>query len=505
MLHEVDLEVRAGEIHGLLGANGAGKSTLCKMIAGLVMPTAGSMTLDGQAFAPQSKQQAETAGVQIVQQELNLIPTLDVAHNLFFTRLPNRLGIIARRTLYAQAQQLLAEFGLEEVASDKLVSALGVGQQQMIEIAGTLSRQCQLLILDEPTAALSSGETQLLIERLRKAKSSGIGILVISHRLDEIQAWTDRVTILRDGRLVGTYRTRELTQAAMVQGMTTGDIRCESNTVESPASEQAPRDPARTVLKVSHFSRQPVVHDVSFSVSAGEILGIGGLVGAGRTELLRLIFGADQADSGSLELDGVSLSPFRSTVQAVSHGIAMVSEDRKADGLLLSQSITDNVVLSTLRDTDQQTAHIGLRQRWGAYNPRTAAELAQSQREQLRIHCEHVDQMAGTLSGGNQQKVVLAKWMLRGGKVFLFDEPTRGIDVAARQQVYELIRALAAQGKAIVLVSSDLEELMHLSHRIGILSAGRWTGEFQSSQFDRVELVRAMFQGYRNRNVVVPV
>ncbi len=386
----------------------------------------------------------------------------------------------------------------------------------MIEIAGTLSRDCKLLILDEPTAALSPGETDLLVQHLNRCKARGVGIVVISHRLDEIQAWTDRVTILRDGCRVGTYQTDSLTQPQMIQGMTTGSISGLATKTEAKAdvdvndllgpSRSAPLKPraAPIVLKVHNFTHLPAVSDVSFEVARGEVLGIGGLVGSGRTELLRLIFGAEQAQSGRLEIGGKHFAPFRSTRGAVQQGIVMVSEDRKADGLLLTQSITDNIILSTLASPEAISPELRLRNRLGVTFSRAATQAAQRLREQLRIQCHSLAQTAATLSGGNQQKVVLAKWMLRGGEVFLLDEPTRGIDAAAREQVYALIRTLAASGKGIVLVSSDLEELMQLSDRIGVLSAGRWIREFPRQGFDRGELLEAMFAGYLHRKQAVP-
>lgn len=507
----VSLEFQPGEIHALLGANGAGKSTLCKMIAGLVRPSRGSLSLDGRNYSPRDKKEAERLGVQIVQQELNLVPTLSVAENLFLSHLPNRWGILRRKSLLTLARQLLRNFGLHSIDPGACVSELGIGERQMLEIAANLSRDCRIVILDEPTAALSLSETELLMQHLQGAKARGLSILYISHRLGEVEQIADRISILRDGKHVGTWNKNQLSQSEMVSLMTygverpkgTGSLVGDSISEPSNDAERLDTNPvanASPLLIVHRVSRRPRVQNVTFEVTAGEILGIAGLVGSGRTELLRLIFGADCADQGEMEIrfggdasNSISrhgrLPLPRTPAQAVERGIVMISEDRKSDGLWLPQSIASNIAWSKFR------GNLGdlLRPFWS----RRASSEAEAFRRSLAIRCEDTQQACHALSGGNQQKVVLAKWLHRDGQVFLFDEPTRGIDAAAREMVYQVMRELCQRGKGLVVVSSDLEELLKVSHRIGVMSNGRWVKRFDGPRFHREEIVAAMFEGYQ--------
>jgi ribose transport system ATP-binding protein len=502
VVDSVSISFAKGEIHALLGANGAGKSTLCKIIAGLVQPTIGTMKLANQWFKPRSKSQAENAGIQIVQQELNLIPTLDVAQNLFLHRLPSRWGVLQVKQMHSQARALLDAFGLKRIDTHEVVGNLGIGQQQMLEIAGNMHRTCRLLILDEPTAALSSPESELLFEKLTRAKEEGLAIIYISHRLDEVERLADRISILRDGKRMGTWARGEMDQNQMVEQMTGehSEVSLRPFPTRTGSIDQQPID--RPVLSVRGFVRAPYVRGVDLDVNAGMILGIAGLVGSGRTELLRLIFGADRATGGSLCFaDGSVREPFHSPQAAVKAGIVLVSEDRKADGLLLNQSIEDNIFLPSFAGTRQNERVSLPTNRWGGYSPSKARAVASDVCEPLDVRYESVEQLVGTLSGGNQQKVVIAKWLLRGGNVYLFDEPTRGIDVAARGIVHRVLRNLAAQGKGLVVVSSDLEELIEVADRIAVMSNGRITGMFQGADFPRGDILQAMFAGYQsNKN-----
>ncbi len=511
----VSLEFQPGEIHALLGANGAGKSTLCKMIAGLVRPTSGSMTLAGRSYSPRGKEEAERSGVQIVQQELNLVPSLSVAENLFLSILPHRWGVLRTRRLLENARQLLRDFGLHSIDPCDHVSELGVGERQMVEIAANLSRECRILILDEPTAALSLSETELLMQHLYDAKRKGVSILYISHRLDEVEQIADRISILRDGKLVGTWPQNTLSQSEMVSFMTYGKDRPEGSSTGVPTPQQPTEVERRDshspkkdgpLLIVHRVSRRPRVQSVSFEVAAGEILGIAGLVGSGRTELLRLIFGADRADQGEMEIRSTEpsanstprhgLAPLpRTPAHAVERGIVMISEDRKSDGLWLPQSIASNIAWSKFRGSFVEL----LRPFWS----RHANSTAETFRRSLAIRCDNTQHICQALSGGNQQKVVLAKWLNRDGKVFLFDEPTRGIDAAAREIVYQVMRDLCQRGKGLVVVSSDLEELLKISHRIGVISNGRWMKDFQGPDFCREEIVAEMFEGYQNQGKAI--
>ena len=483
---QVSLEFAPGQVHALLGANGAGKSTLCKMIAGLILPTQGSMVLAGKKYSPDSKRQAQRAGVQIVQQELNVLATLTLAENLFLSNLPNRWGILSRRTMHRRACEILSDFGLGDLDPHAPASSLGVGQQQLLEIAANTWQPTQVLILDEPTAALSTKESQQLFEKIHFWKNQGVAILYISHRLAEVQALADRISILRDGRLQGTWSRGELQECDIVAKMT--------NPAKSiaPISSILPASPAessRQALRVEQLRLSPKVQNVSFSLRAGEILGVAGLVGSGRTELLRAIFGADRASGGSLQIaDKPACKPFRNPNEAVRAGLVMISEDRKADGLLLTESIAANIQLPML-----DRPGLG---RFALARTGQARRIAETYCQNLAIRCDSTDQSVGTLSGGNQQKVVLAKWLERDGTVFLMDEPTRGIDVAARQQVYEVIRNLAKAGKGILVVSSDLEELIGLCDSIGVMSNGRWTASFSGPNYEPQAILEAMFAGY---------
>jgi ribose transport system ATP-binding protein len=491
---QVSLEFAPGQVHALLGANGAGKSTLCKMIAGLILPTQGSMVLDGKKYSPDSKRQAQRAGVQIVQQELNVLATLTLAENLFLSNLPNRWGILSRRTMHRRACEILADFGLGDLDPHAPASSLGVGQQQLLEIAANTWQPTQVLILDEPTAALSSRESQRLFEKIHFWKNQGVAILYISHRLAEVQALADRISILRDGKLQGTWSRGELQECDIVAKMT--------NPAKSiaPISSILPASPAessRQALRVEQLRLSPKVQNVSFSLRAGEILGVAGLVGSGRTELLRAIFGADRASGGSLQVaDKPACKPFRNPNEAVRAGLVMISEDRKADGLLLSESIAANIQLPML-----DRPGLG---RFALARTGQARRIAETYCQNLAIRCDSTDQSVGTLSGGNQQKVVLAKWLERDGTVFLMDEPTRGIDVAARQQVYEVIRNLAKAGKGILVVSSDLEELIGLCDSIGVMSNGRWTASFSGPNYEPQAILEAMFAGYSAPEISTP-
>ncbi len=475
VLAEVDLTIRRGEVHALLGANGAGKSTLSRIVAGLVTASAGSMRLDGRAFVPLNKRDAEIAGVQIVQQELNLIPTLTVAENLLLTRLPRRFGMIDRRALHAQARAILDRSGLSTLATDLPVSALGVGQQQLLEIAGALGRECRVLILDEPTAALSVAEADDLLRRLDGLRQSGVAIIYISHRLDEVARLADRVTVLRDGRRVHTGPAAGLSTDAMVALMSGEDQRA--------ASAWGSFATARVVLEADGFRAPPRLVDGGFRVCAGERLGIAGLVGSGRSELLRAVFAAERAAAGTLRLHGKALQ-LTSPAQAVAQGLALITEERKRDGLLLPLPVCWNTTLSALPS------------RFGFIAQAAEHQLAEDYRLLLDIRCTSIDQTVGALSGGNQQKVVIARWLARDAQVFLFDEPTRGIDVAARRRIHQVFAELAAHGKALVIVSSDLDELLETCDAIVVMSAGRVAGRFERATWTREALMRAAFSNH---------
>jgi ribose transport system ATP-binding protein len=484
----VDLEFKRGEIVGLLGANGAGKSTVCRMMAGLVSPTQGEMMIRGRRYAPRTKTDAERQGIQIVQQELNLIPTLSVAENLYLNRLPSCGGWIRRQELKRRAAGALQRVGLDQLSPDTLVGDLGVGTQQMVEIAAAFDRQCELLILDEPTAALSLKEAETLFQRLAELRSQGMSMVYVSHRLDEIQRLTDRIVVLRDGRLVAERRTRDCQTESMIQWMTG----------ESHKAAESNRTIAAVrpgLLRIAGWSSQSSYRDISFDVGFGEIFGIAGLVGSGRTELLRGIFGADRVDEGRIQLSGrQSTRPFQSPAEAVRSGVAMVTEDRKTEGLLLSQPIRVNASIGMIRQ---------MMGRWGGIRRREECQTVSELCRKMAVRYESLEQDAGTLSGGNQQKVVIAKWLGVEAQLFLVDEPTRGIDISARQKIYEVLRGLAAAGKGMVMVSSDLDELFEVCDRIMVMSAGRSAGIFTREAWSRDAIMEACFSHYVKSNAGV--
>ncbi|KAF1029529.1 MAG: Galactose/methyl galactoside import ATP-binding protein MglA [Burkholderia plantarii] len=478
VLADVSLALFPGEALALTGENGAGKSTLSKIVGGLVAPTAGTLRLGGAPYAPASRSAAEALGVRMVMQELNLIATLTVAENLFLNRLPRRFGVIDRRRLREDARVAMARVGLDAIDPDTPVGALGIGHQQMVEIARNLIDDCRVLILDEPTAMLSAREVELLFAQIARLKAAGVALVYISHRLDELARVAERVAVLRDGRCVHTGPMQAVTPerlVALMAGRETGE-----------RLAAGPRTLGAPLLTVSGLSRARAVRDVSLTVRAGEIFGISGLIGAGRTELLRLIYGADRADAGTIAL-GSPPRPVRiaSPRDAVRHGIALITEDRKGEGLLLSLPIAANVSLGQLAGLS----------RGGVLDAGREAALARRQIEALRIRARGPAQPVGELSGGNQQKVVIGRWLARDMSVLLFDEPTRGIDVGAKFDIYALLAELAREGRALVVVSSELRELMLIADRIGVMSAGRMQAVFERDTWSQDALLAAAFAG----------
>jgi ABC-type sugar transport system ATPase subunit len=471
-LDGVDLEVAAGEVVALVGENGAGKSTLMKVLGGVVAPDGGRIRLAGRAVAWRSPREARAAGIAVIHQELSLVPGLTASENIFLGQEPTRHGFLAPAVERRRTVDLVARLGAH-VDPHVPCGRLTTSQQQLVEIARAISTEARVLVMDEPTASLSHAEAARLHEVIRELRSSGVAVIYISHRLEEIAAVCDRVVVLRDGRNVGGGPAGSLGRRALIALMVGRDL-----VDEYPARDVVP-GPVR--LAARGLRRGGAVRDVSFSVRRGEILALAGLVGAGRTETLRLVFGADRREAGTIEVDGRPVT-VRSPRDAIAAGIALLTEDRKAEGLVLSHPVRENIALPNLAGLSRAGFIDGRRER--ALVDRFATEL--------RVRLAHPDVPAATLSGGNQQKVVIAKWLARSSDVLLFDEPTRGIDVGARREIYLLMNELAASGKAIVMASSDLPEVLGMADRILVMHDGRVTGEIANGPDVTPEQVMAL-------------
>ncbi|MFJ6566067.1 sugar ABC transporter ATP-binding protein [Streptomyces sp. NPDC091292] len=460
-LDEVDFDLRAGEVHVLLGENGAGKSTLIKMLSGAHHPDAGRILVDGAEVRIPDAQAAERLGIATIHQEFNLVPDLTVAENIFLGRQPRRFGFIDRARMEADAAVLLERVGVE-VSPRARVRELGIARLQMVEIAKALSVRARVLIMDEPTAVLTSGEVDTLFGIVRTLREDGVGIVFITHHLEEIAALGDRVTVIRDGRSVGQVpaSTPEDDLVRLMVGRAIEQ--------QYPRARGAAGEP---LLSVEGLTRDGVFHEVSFQVRAGEVVGVAGLVGAGRTEVARAVFGADPYDAGTVEVAGVRL-PRHDVSAALAAGIGLVPEDRKGQGLLLDASVEENLGLVTLRSATRA----GLVDRKGQYT--AAARIA----ERLGVRMAGLGQTVRTLSGGNQQKVVIGKWLLAHTRVLILDEPTRGIDVGAKVEIYQLVNDLTAAGHAVLMISSDLPEVLGMSDRVLVMAQGRLAGELAAAE-----------------------
>lgn len=455
-LDSVDFDLRRGEVHVLLGENGAGKSTLIKMLSGAYRPDSGTIHAEGREVRIQSAQDAERLGIATIYQEFNLVPDLTVAENIFLGRQPRRFGLIDRKKMEADAEELLARVGVR-VSPRARVRDLGIARLQMVEIAKALSLDARVLIMDEPTAVLTSEEVEKLFAIVRQLRADGVGIVFITHHLEEIAALGDRVTVLRDGRSVEQVPA-STPQDELVRLMVGRSI-----------DQQYPREhpeQGEPLLTVRGLTRDGVFQDVGFEVRAGEIVGLAGLVGAGRTEVARAVFGADPYDRGSVEVLGREL-PRHDVNAAMTAGLGLVPEDRKGQGLVLDASVQENLGLVTLKAAS----------RGGLVDLRGQRTAAARIAEQLGVRMAGLGQHVRTLSGGNQQKVVIGKWLLADTKVLILDEPTRGIDVGAKVEIYQLMNELTASGHAVLMISSDLPEVLGMSDRVLVMAQGRVAGE----------------------------
>lgn len=473
-LDGVDFELERGEVHVILGENGAGKSTLIKMLSGAYQPDEGDILFEGEPVRIPSAAVAQGLGISTIYQEFNLVPQLTVAENVFLGRQPRRLGIVDRRRMREEARRLLERIKVR-VDPDAPVSALGVAQRQMVEIVKALSLEARVLIMDEPTAPLSGQEVQRLFEIVRGLQQEEVGVIFISHHLEEVTEIGDRVTVLRDGKLVG--QVPATTDHSELVRMMVG------RSIEDQFPRRRP-EIGDILLEVRDLSREGVLEDVSLRVRAGEVVGIAGIVGAGRTELARAIFGADPVESGEVWVEGRRMERFDPR-EAKNRGIGFITEDRQGQGIVPPLSVAENLVLASL---DKST-------RVGLVNRGEQRSRAQKMIEELNIRTPGPEQKVRYLSGGNQQKTVIGKWLLADSRILIMDEPTRGIDVGAKVEIYELMNELTEQGAGILMISSDLPEVLGMSDRILVMAGGRITGELSGEEATQERVMTLATQG----------
>jgi ABC-type sugar transport system ATPase subunit len=472
-LRAVDLVMQPGEVHALAGENGAGKSTLIKVLAGAVGRDAGTIKIDGSETELPSPHAARQAGIRVVYQEFSLVPHLSVAENILLGQLPSRAaGVwIDWKAAARRASAALESLGFDVPDVRRPVASLPVSQRQMVEIAKAMLQQPRILVLDEPSAVLSGGDLDRLFSAVRSLRDAGTSVLYVSHRLDEVFQIATRITVLKDGALVGTVDASAIDQPGLVRMMVGREL-----AEIYPRRSATPADP---LLQVRGLSRPGVFSDVSFDLAPGEVVGVFGLVGSGRTDVVRAIFGADRS-TGAMVLDGQTYRP-RSPGDALSRGVAMLSEDRARDGLILQMSLRDNMSLPSFSRMS----------RYGLISRLQQTVLVRDEMAEVGVRAPSIDAPVRRLSGGNQQKVVVGKWLLRGARVLLLDEPTRGVDVGAKAEIYRIIATLAERGKAILLVSSELPEILGMSDRILVMRGGRLVGEFARSEATEERLLAA--------------
>ena len=460
-LADAGLVLRAGEIHALMGQNGAGKSTLIKLLTGVEIPDAGTIQLEGRRIAPATPLQAQAEGISTVYQEVNLCPNLSVAENLYAGRYPRRFGLVDWKQVCAGARALLRELHLD-IDVDLPLAHYPVAVQQMVAIARALGVSARVLVLDEPTSSLDEGEVRELFAVMRRLRERGMAILFVTHFLDQVYAVADRITVLRNGRLVGEYRTAELPQAALVNAMVGREVELAGG---RDAAHRVPAD-AAIVADARGLARRGALHPVDLQVRAGEVLGLGGLLGSGRTELARLLFGLDRADRGELRIGHAEVD-LRHPADAVARGLALCPEERKTEGIVAGLSVRENVVLA-----------LQARMGWRRFLSRAKQdEMARHYVALLGIRTGSIETPVGALSGGNQQKVVLARWLATQPRLLILDEPTRGIDIAAKQEIMAEVLRLARAGMGVLFISAEIEELTRLSDRIAVMRERHKAGE----------------------------
>nr|WP_276538711.1 sugar ABC transporter ATP-binding protein [Murimonas intestini] len=472
-LKEVNLELRKGEVHALMGENGAGKSTLMKVLTGIYAKDKGTITFEGKEVEFKTPKEAQTAGIVIVHQELNMMNHLTVAQNIFIGRESMNGKMINDRKMNEEAAKLFKLLNID-IDPKETMGRLTVGRQQMCEIAKAISTDAKVIVFDEPTAALTDAEITELFKIIEDLRKKNIGIIYISHRMDEIKRITDRVTVMRDGEYVGTVVTKDTTKDDIIN-MMVGRVIYEDPKTESNVPKNAP-----VVLKVEHLNAGKMVRDVSFELHKGEILGFSGLMGAGRTETARALFGADKKDSGEIYVNGKKVN-IKSPQDAVQAGIGYLSEDRKRYGVVVDKTVAENTTMASLENFTN-----------GIFvNNKKEKEITKKYVDALKTKTPSIEQKVKNLSGGNQQKVVIAKWLTRNCDILIFDEPTRGIDVGAKSEIYSLMNDLVKQGKSIIMISSELTEILRMSDRIVVMCEGRKTGEIGIAEATQESIMHA--------------
>jgi len=472
-LDHVNLEVKKGEVHALMGENGAGKSTLMKVLTGIYKKDSGTITYEGKDIEFLNPKDAKEAGIVIVHQELNMLGHLTVAQNIFIGREMKKGGLIDDAKMNEEAKKLFDILNININPKERM-SNLTVGRQQMCEIAKAISHEAKVIIFDEPTAALTEAEIDELFKIIRDLREKKLGIVYISHRMDEINVITDRVTVMRDGGYVGTLITKDSTKDDIIN-MMVGRVIYEDPKTESAVAKDAP-----IVLKVEKLNAGKMVKDVSFELRKGEILGFSGLMGSGRTETARALFGADKKDSGEIYVNGKKVE-INTPIDAVNNGIGYLSEDRKRYGIVTEKTVAEN---STMANLEEYMSGIFI-------DKKKEEAIADKYVKQLKTKTPSVEQLVVNLSGGNQQKVVIAKWLIRDCEILIFDEPTRGIDVGAKSEIYHLMSELAAQGKSIIMISSEMTEILRMSDRIIVMCEGRKTAEIGIEEASQEKIMHA--------------
>jgi ribose transport system ATP-binding protein len=472
-LKGVHFDLQCGEVHALVGENGAGKSTLMKVLTGIHQADAGEITYLGSPYSVKNIGESQQLGISMIHQELNMMNHLTVAQNIYIGREPMQgKTFIKDNEMIKEAEELFKLIGIK-IDPKTTLGSLTVGKQQMVEIAKAVSRDCKLLILDEPTAALTQTEIEELFKIMNDLKSKGIGMIYISHRMDEIKRISDRITVMRDGEYVGTVNTAEVTKDEIIN-MMIGRVVYEDPKTHSEVAEDAP-----VVLEVKNLCSGKTIKDVSFTLRRGEILGFSGLMGAGRTEVARAIFGADPFDSGEIYVNGEKVN-IKTPSDAVKHGIGYLSEDRKRYGLMLLKSVSENTAIASM---DRYVSS-------GLIDDGKLKEEAEVFNKKLRTKTPSMDQLLKNLSGGNQQKVIIARWLIQDCDILIFDEPTRGIDVGAKSEIYTLMNELSKQGKSIIMISSELVEILRMSDRVLVMCEGRKTGELDISEANQENIMQ---------------